>query len=146
MATINPYLTFEGNCEAAFTFYKSVFGGEFPYIGKFKDMPPMEGCSEMSEADKEKIMHVSLPISSETILMGSDHSESFGHKTVIGNNFAISINTDNVEEADKLFSGLSAGGKITMPMNKSFWGAYFGMLTDKFGIQWMINFDEKTKA
>lgn len=145
MATINPYLTFNGTCEAAFTFYRSVFGGEFPYIGKFKDMPPMEGCGEILEADKEKVMHVSLPISSETILMGSDSSESFGNATIAGNNFAISINANSQEEADKLFAGLSADGKITMPMNKSFWGAYFGMFTDKFGIQWMVNFDERPK-
>ena len=145
MATINPYLTFNGTCEAAFTFYRSVFGGEFPYIGKFKDMPPMEGCGEILEADKEKVMHVSLPISNETILMGSDSSESFGNATIAGNNFAISINANSQEEADKLFAGLSADGKITMPMNKSFWGAYFGMFTDKFGIQWMVNFDERPK-
>ena len=146
MATINPYLTFNGNCEEAFTFYKSVFGGEFPFMGKFKDMPPVDGCGEMSVADQEKVMHVSLPISGETILMGSDNIESFGRKIIDGNNFAISINTNSREEADKLFAGLSADGQVTMPMNKSFWGAYFGMFTDKFGIQWMVNFDETPKA
>lgn len=145
MATINPYLTFNGNCEEAFTFYKSVFGGEFPYIGKFKDMPPAEGSAPMPESEGEKIMHVSLPISKETILMGSDSSEAYGQATIIGNNFSISINTDSTEEADRLFNGLSAGGTVTMPMNKTFWGAYFGMFTDKFGINWMINFDEVQK-
>jgi len=143
MAQVNPYLTFKGNCEEAFKFYQSVFGGEFPYIGKFKDMPPTEGCAPLSEEDGEKIMHVCLPISKETVLMGSDSSEAFGQTTVIGNNYAISINTDSQEEADKLFNGLSAGGKITMPMEKTFWGAYFGMFTDKFDIHWMVNFDEK---
>ncbi|MGM9475560.1 VOC family protein [Pedobacter sp. GSP4] len=142
MASINPYLTFNGNCEAAFTFYKSVFGGEFPYIGKFKDMPPAEGSAPLSAEDGEKIMHVSLPISKETILMGSDTAEAFGPAVTEGNNFAISINTDSTEEADRLFNGLSAGGKVTMPMNKTFWGAYFGMFTDQFGINWMVNFDE----
>jgi PhnB protein len=142
MAQVNPYLTFNGNCEEAFNFYKSVFGGEFGYIGKFKDMPPAEGCGPMSEADGEKIMHVSLAISNETVLMGSDSSEAFGQVTVIGNNFSISINTESVEEADKLFNGLSAGGKIIAPMEKTFWGAYFGMFTDKFDINWMVNFDE----
>jgi PhnB protein len=142
MASVNPYLTFPGNCEEAFNFYKSVFGGEFPYFGKFKDMPPMEGCGPLSEADGEKVMHVSLPISKETVLMGSDSSESWGQATIMGNNFSISINTDSTEEADKLFNGLSAGGKVTMPMDKTFWGAYFGMFTDKFGIQWMVNHDE----
>lgn len=146
MATINPYLTFNGTCEAAFLFYKSVFGGEFPYIGKFKDMPPGDGCPELSEADKEKIMHVSLPISTETILMGSDSIETMDKSTIMGNNFSISINTESKEEADNLFNGLSAGGKVVMPMNKTFWGAYFGMFSDKFGINWMINFDEKPTA
>ncbi len=141
MATVNPYLTFNGTCEAAFTFYKSVFGGEFPYIGKFKDMPPVEGCPPISEADGNKIMHVSLPISKETILMGSDSSEAFGQVTVVGNNFSVSINAESKEEADKLFNSLSAGGNISMPMNQTFWGAYFGMFTDKFGILWMVNFD-----
>lgn len=145
MATINPYLTFNGNCEAAFIFYKSVFGGEFPYIGRFKDMPPTEGCDPVPAEEGEKIMHVSLPISAETILMGSDSSEAFGQATTVGNNFSISINTDSTAEADKLFEGLSAGGTVTMPMNKTFWGAYFGMFTDKFGINWMINHDENSQ-
>ena len=146
MAAVNPYFTFNGTCEEAFTFYKSVFGGEFAMIGKMKDMPPMEGCPSVSEADGNRIMHVSLPISKETILMGSDTMDSFGPQVVAGNNFSISINTDSTEEADKLFAGLSAGGKVTMPMAKSFWGAYFGMFTDKFGINWMINFDENNGA
>ena len=143
MASINPYLTFNGNCEAAFNFYKSVFGGEFPYIGKFKDMPPQEGQKAMSAADGEKIMHVSLPISRETALMGSDIGGEWSAGYTPGNNFSISINALSKEEADKLFNGLSAGGKVTMPMNKTFWGAYFGMFTDKFGINWMVNFDER---
>ncbi len=126
--------------------YKTVFGGEFPYIGRFKDMPPMEGCPPVSEADGEKIMHVSLSISNETTLMGSDSLEAFGKALITGNNFSVSINTDSKEEADKLFAGLSAGGQVTMPMDKTFWGAYFGMFNDQFGIQWMINFDEQPKA
>lgn len=142
MAQINPYLTFDGNCEEAFNFYKSVFGGEFPYIGRFNEMPPVEGRPEPSAEEGAKIMHVSLPISRETVLMGSDTSEAFGQTTVIGTNISISINTDSEEEADKLFNGLSAGGKVTMPLEKTFWGAYFGMFTDKFGINWMVNYDE----
>jgi len=145
MAQVNPYLTFNGNCEEAFDFYKSVFGGEFPYIGRYKDMPPMDGCEAISEEEREKIMHVSLPISSETVLMGSDSSESFGHAPIVGTNFSISINADSVEEAEKLFNGLSAGGKIKMPLNKTFWGAYYGMFTDKFGINWMVNHDQNEK-
>ncbi len=144
MATVNPYITFNGNCEEAFNFYKSVFGGEFPYLGRFKDMPPMEG-QEVPAGEGEKIMHVSLPISKETILMGSDTSEAFGQKANPGDNIAISINTDSQEEAEKLFNGLSKGGKVSMPLEKTFWGAYFGMFTDKFGINWMVNYDFEQK-
>lgn len=140
MAQVNPYLTFNGTCEAAFNFYKSVFGGDFPYIGRFKDMP-----GDVPEAAKELIMHVSLPISKETILMGSDSSEAFGQTTTIGNNFSVSINAESEDEARKLFEGLSAGGKITMPLDKTFWGAFFGMFTDKFGINWMVNYDYEQK-
>lgn len=144
MASINPYLTFAGNCEEAFNFYKSVFGGEFPFFGRFKDMPPMEseGCGPMSDQEGNKVMHVSLLIGKNSILMGSDSSEAWGQSAVAGNNFSISVNADSREEADRLFNGLSAGGKVTMPMDKTFWDAYFGMFTDKFGIQWMVNFDE----
>lgn len=140
--TICPYLTFAGNCEEAFNFYKSVFGGQFQFIGRFSEMPPMEGMPPMPESEANKIMHVSLPISKETILMGSDSSEAFGHSTVMGNNFSISINATSTKDADRLFNGLSSGGKVTMPLEKTFWGAYFGMFVDKFGIQWMVNFDE----
>ncbi len=140
MATVNVYLTFKGNCEEAFDFYKSVFGGEFQFIGKFKDMPPMDGKT-CPPSEEEKIMHVSLPVSKETVLMGSDSSEAFGQTTVIGNNFSISIKTDSKDEADKLFSSISAGGNINMPMNQTFWGSYFGMLTDRFGINWMVSYE-----
>ena len=142
MAVVNPYLTFSGNCEEAFTFYKSVFGGDFQFVGRFKEMPPMEGCPPVSEAEAEKIMHISLPISKETSLMGSDSLDAFGQATIVGTNFTISINTTSQEEADKLFNGLSAGGKVTMPMDKTFWGSYFGMFVDKFNIQWMVSFEQ----
>lgn len=141
MAAINPYLVFNGNCEEAFLFYKSVFGGEFPYIGKFKDMPPAEGIPVLSEADGNKIMHVTLPIGDGSVLMGSDSNSASG-EVAFGENISISINTKSKEEADKLFNGLSAGGTVTMPMSQTFWGAYFGMFADKFGINWMVNFDE----
>lgn len=144
MATINPYLTFNGNCEDAFAFYKSVFGGEFNFMGRFKDMPPTDGMN-VPEAEDEKIMHVSLPISKETILMGSDSSEAFGQATVAGNNFSISITADSKAEADKLFNAVSAGGQVTMPLADTFWGSYFGMCTDKFGIAWMMSYDEPKK-
>lgn len=138
MAQVNPYLTFNGECEAAFNHYKSVFGGEFPYIGRFKDMPSEQ---EIPEAEGNLIMHVSLPISSETILMGSDTSETFGQTVQRGTNVAISINTESEEEATRFFNGLSEGGQITMPLEKTFWGALFGMFTDRFGINWMVNYD-----
>lgn len=141
MATLHPYLTFSGNCEEAFLFYKSVFGGDFPMVGRFKDMPPMEGQPPIPESEGAKIMHISLPIGNGSILMGSDSSEAFGHVSKIGNNFSISIDANSEEEASRLFTGLSAGGTVTMPLDKTFWGAYFGMFTDKFDIQWMVNFD-----
>jgi PhnB protein len=127
-----------GTCEEAFNFYKSVFGGEFNHVGRFKDMPESAGF-KIKDDDKEKIMHISLPISKETVLMGSDTSEAFGHITTVGNNFSISINTDNEKEVTRIFEELSAGGTIKMPLDKTFWGAYFGMYIDKFGIHWMVN-------
>ena len=142
MATVNVYLTFEGNCEEAFNFYQSVFGGEFPYMGYFKDMPSDGKGAPMSEKDGNRIMHVTLPISKETCLMGSDIIDISGVKIIQGNNYSVSINAESKAEADKLFNGLSAGGKVIMPMEKTFWGAYFGMFADKFGINWMVNFDE----
>lgn len=144
MASVNVYLTFSGNCREAFDFYKSVFGGEYPYIGTFGEMPPMEG-NETTEEDKDKIMHVSLPISKETVLMGSDVGGGWAPDFKQGNNFSISINAESKEEADKLFAGLSAGGVVTMPMADTFWGAYFGMFNDKFGIGWMVNYDDPAK-
>ena len=140
MAAVNPYLIFNGNCEEAFLFYKSVFGGEFPYIGKFSDMPADENSPKLSESDANRVMHVCLPIG-ETMLMGSDSNEASGAVT-FGSNFSVSINTESTEEADRIFNGLSADGNPFMPMNKTFWGAYFGMFVDKFGVHWMVNFDE----
>lgn len=146
MTTVNVYLTFNGNCLEAFNFYKSVFGGQFPYVGKFKEMPPQEGMKTMSAEDGEKIMHISLPISQETMLMGSDTGGEWASNYSPGNNFSISVNADSKETADNLFNGLSAGGRATMPMNSTFWGAYFCMFTDKFGINWMVNFDERPQS
>ncbi len=136
MTCINPYLNFSGNCGQAFDFYKSVFGSEFSQHMRFQDVPP---GTPGPKTDPEHIMHVSLPIGKDTVLMGSDRSEAMG-KNIPGNNFSISIGTDSQAEADRLFSGLAAGGTVTMPMAKTFWGAYFGMLTDKFGIQWMVDY------
>ena len=145
MATINAYLTFDGTCEEAFNFYKSVFGGDFPMVGKFGDMPPQEGMPPISDEGKNRIMHMSLPISAETVLMGSDTMPGI-HDHQVGNNISLSINTDSREEADRVFNGLSAGGKVSMPLADTFWGAYFGMWTDKFGINWMVNYDDPAKV
>ncbi len=139
MTTLNAYLTFNGNCEEAFNFYKSIFGGEFAHVARFKEMPPSDHCPPVTEEDKEKIMHISLPISKECILMGSDTSEAFGPPPTFGNNFSLSINTDTTEEVDRIFKALSEGGQVIMPAEKTFWDAYFGMCTDKFGIQWMVS-------
>ena len=137
MAVLNPYLNFNGNAEEAFNFYKSVFGGEFPMIMRFKDAPAeFRG----SESEAERIMHIALPIGEGSVLMASDMPEHYG-KAVVGNNFNISISTKSKEEADRLFNGLSAGGQVTMPMANTFWGSYFGMLKDKYDIQWMVSYD-----
>lgn len=142
MKTINPYLTFEGNCEEAFIHYKSVLGGEFTDLSRFKEMPSPD--QPIPEEFGNLIMHVGLPISKETVLMGSDVMPGQFPVTQ-GNNYAISINTDSEEEAKRLFDGLSEGGQITMPLEKTFWGALFGMFTDKFGINWMVNYDYEQK-
>lgn len=144
MATVNVYLTFNGNCEEAFNFYKSVFGGEFSYAARFGEMPPQEGY-EIPDSEKQKIMHISLPISKETSLMGCD-SSSFSGNSIVGNNFSLSIDTGSKNEADRLFNSLSEGGKVTMPMNNTFWGSYFGMFTDKFDINWMISCESNSNG
>lgn len=140
MTSIQPYLNFRGNTEEVFNFYKSVFGGEFSTLQRFKDTP--EG-DKLSTSDQEKIMHISLPIGNNSILMATDILESMGQTIILGTNFSISINTESEAETKKLFDLLSDGGKIEMPLEKTFWGAYFGMFTDKFGIQWMVNYDYK---
>jgi len=144
MAQINPYLNFNGNCEEAFNFYKSVFGGEFPMISRYKDMPPAEGQPAMN-VDGEKIMHVSLPISRETSLMGSDVGGEWAKHNVVGNNIQLSVNAESEDDAKRIFNGLSDGGRVTMPLDKTFWGALFGMFIDKFGIYWMVNYDYDQK-
>ncbi len=141
MASINPYLNFKDNTEEAFNFYKSVFGGEFQMVMKFKDMD-MPSEQPMSESAGNKIAHISLPMGKGTMLMGSDTPEGFGPPHKVGNNFSVSISAESKEEADKLFNNLSAGGQITMPIDNAPWGSYFGMLTDKFDINWMVSFDQ----
>ncbi|HRN26383.1 MAG: VOC family protein [Ignavibacteriaceae bacterium] len=138
MKSINPYLNFPGNTEEAFNFYKKVFGGDFlGGIFRFKDTPEAE---KMNAADKEKIMHVALPMGKSNMIMATDALESMGFKLTFGNNFYISIDAESKEEADKLFNALSEGGKIEVKMADQFWGDYFGSLADKFGVRWMINY------
>ena len=139
MATINPHINFNGNAEEAFNFYKSVFGGAFSHVVRFKDMESPE--FKPSEEEANKIMHISLPIGS-TFLMANDVPEFMGKTNENENRSKIVITAETKEEADKLFSGLSEGGQVEMPIANSPWGAYFGMLTDQFGIHWMFNFDQ----
>lgn len=137
MAVANPYINFNGNCEEAFNFYRSIFGGEFLQINRFHEVPKEHS---MPEVESDKILHVSLPLGGDSILMGSDVPGAFPN-VVNGTNFNISLNTDSEEEATTLFNALSSGGQITMPLDKTFWGSFFGMLVDKFGIQWMVTYD-----
>jgi PhnB protein len=139
MALINPHLNYNGNAEEAFLFYKSVFGGEFSMVSRFKDLASSE--LQVSESEANKIMHIALPIGNN-ILMANDVPEIMGKVNENENRSKISITTESREEADKLFSGLSAGGQIEMPITDSPWGSYFGMFRDKFGIEWMVNFDK----
>jgi PhnB protein len=142
MARVCTYLNFAGNTEEAFKFYKSVFGTEFGGQGiqRFGDLPPMEGQPPMSDEDKKLILHVELPILGGHILMATDAPESMGFNLKYGDNMHIQLEPDSRDEADRLFNALSEGGNVSMPLQDMFWGAYFGSFTDKFGINWMINY------
>jgi PhnB protein len=145
MARVSTYLNFARNTEEAFNFYKSVFGGEFGGMGiaRFSDMPPMEGAPSIAEGDKNLIMHIELPIVGGHVLMGTDSPESMGFNVNFGNNVHINLEPDTREETKKLFTALSAGGKVTMELQDMFWGAYYGSCTDKYGVQWMFNCTQK---
>ncbi len=140
MALINPYISFNGNAEEAFNFYKSVFGGEFALIIRFKEMASPE--YQVAEKDANKIMHIALPIG-KNILMANDVPESMGQVNENENRSKISVSVESRDEADKIFNGLSSGGKIEVPIGDSPWGSYFGMFRDKFGIEWLVDFDPK---
>ena len=140
MALINPHINFNGNAEEAFNFYKSIFGGEFVKIIRFKDISSPE--FPVAENEANKIIHIALPIG-KNILMANDVPEITGKTNENENRSKISISTESKVEADKLFNGLSAGGNIEMPIGDSPWGSYFGMFRDKFGIEWMVDFDPK---
>lgn len=140
MALINPYIHFNGNAEEAFAFYKSVFGGAFAKIMRYKDLSSPE--FPIAENDENRIMHIALPIGKGSILMGSDVLQIMGHVTEADNRNTIYISAESREEADKLFQGLSAGGKVEMPIADGPLGSYFGMFADKYGVQWMVDFTQ----
>jgi len=134
---LNPYLYFDGRCEVAFNFYKSVLGGEIMYKGRFSEMPTE---FPIPDEAKNRIMHITLSLGDSHMLMGSDTIEGHGAGANPGSNMSISIRPDSEQQADDIFNGLAQGGQITFPIQKTFWGAYFGTVTDQFGINWMINF------
>lgn len=138
MVTANPYLHFDGNCEEAFNFYKSILGGEFSSFQRYNDMPSEQ---PFPEGDRKKIMHIGLPLSEGFFILGSDVPSSY--QVIKGTNFYISLNTDSEAEATRIFNAFSGGGQVTMPLAKTFWGAFFGMLIDRFQIQWMVSYHYK---
>ena len=133
--SLSTYLTFNGNCRDAFEFYRSVFGTEFVVLSTFAEAPE---DMEVPDEARDKVMHVTLPIGSSA-LMGSDNDPS-GPPVVIGSNFSISVDTEGRKESDDLIGKLAAGGTVSMPMQETFWGSYFGMCTDKFGVNWMVSY------
>src|ERR1700744_3055040 len=139
MATINPHINFNGNAEEAFTFYKSVFGGEFAKIVRFKDLSGPE--FQIAESDENKIMHIALPIGKHNMLMANDVPGFLGRVNENENRSKIAVSAESREEADKIFNGLSAGGNIEGPIGDSPWGTYAGMFRDKYGIEWIVEFD-----
>lgn len=143
MAKFHTYLNFKGNTEEAFNFYRSVFGGEFSNVMRFKDVPE---TADIAKTHAEKIMHICLPLGNGHDLMATDNVGEWESKLIVGNNVHISIAPDSKEEADRLFTALSEGGNIGMPLEDSFWGAYFGSFTDKFGIHWMVNFENNASS
>jgi len=140
MIKLNPYLNFMGKTEEAFNFYKSVFGGDFTMIQRFSDIKDLPDKDKMTKDDMNKLMHISLPVGNE-VLMATDALESQGHKLVMGNNISLSISVDSKKEADRIFDAIAKKGKADMPMKEEFWGAYFGMVDDPYGIKWMISYD-----
>ena len=145
MALINPYIIFNGNAEEAFTFYKSVFGGEFAAVMRFKDLPN-DSHNAFTAIEGDKIMHIALPIGKNNVLMANDVPSSLGVVNENENRSKISVSAETKEEADQLFHGLSAGGQVEAPIGDSAWGSYFGMFRDKYGIEWMIDYDPKYKG
>lgn len=142
MRNTTPYLHFKGRAEDAMNFYKSVLGGEFTIFQRFKDVP---GGEKMPPQEQARIIHISLQVSPSIAIMASDTLSAAEDDFTTGTNFHICLHTDTEAETDKLFAGLSAGGAVEMPLNKTFWGAYFGMCRDKFGVQWMLSYSPDHK-
>jgi len=143
MPTINPYLSFKGNCEEAFEFYRSHFGGEFATMMR---MDAMDCGMPVPDEAKNMIMHIALPIGNGNMLMGSDAPDGFGPPLNFGNNYSVSVSAENEAEARRLFDGLSDGGQVIMPFDKPFWGGLFGMFADKFGVNWMVGCEDTPPA
>ncbi|MBX7041703.1 MAG: VOC family protein [Ignavibacteria bacterium] len=144
MARTSTYLNFPGNCEEAFNFYRSVFGGDFAgEIARYTDVPPSTEFPPLPESDMNMVIHVALPITGGHMLMGSDAPSSMGFTVTAGNNVHINLEPDTREETERLFKALSEGGKVTMKLQDMFWGAYFGSCIDKYGISWMVNCENK---
>jgi PhnB protein len=144
VALINPHINFNGNAEEAFTFYQSVFGGTFTKIIRFKDIASPE--FPVAEKEENKIMHIALPIGKSNMLMANDVPEMLGRVNENENRSKISISAESKEEADKIFNGLSAGGKVEVPIADGFGGSYFGMFRDKYGIEWMVDYNPTNKG
>jgi len=143
MARVSTYLNFMGKTEEAFNFYRSVFGTEFDGpVNYMREVPPDPNSPPLPENEKGMVMHVALPTLGDHVLMGTDALESMQHKLTLGNNISINLEPDSRAEADRLFAALSEGGTADMPLQDMFWGDYFGSLTDKYGVQWMINFSQ----
>jgi len=146
MAKVSTYLNFTRNTEEAFNFYKSVFGGEFTgNIARFGEIPPAENMPALAEADKNLVMHVALPILGGHVLMGTDAPESMNFKVHFGNNVYINLEPDTRAETQRLFKALSAGGRVEQELQDMFWGDYYGSCKDKYGVQWMFVWSEKSK-
>lgn len=145
MKAVNPYLNFDGQAEEAMNFYKSVFGGDFAGNGIMR-MGDAPGMSVLSDEEKNRVMHVSLPLNNQSMLMASDILPSKGHRLSVGNNNYISLSPNSREEANRIFNGLSESGQVEMPMQDQFWGDYFGSFKDKYGVCWMINYSKGSEA
>jgi len=142
MATLNPWINFNGNAEEAFTFYKSVFGGEFTKVVRFKDLASAE--FQVPEKEENKLMYIALPIGDNTLLIANDVPEVMGRVNEKENRSKILVSTESKEEADRLFHGLSSGGEVEGTIGDSPWGTYAGMFRDKYGIEWIIEFSPRT--